>query len=367
MKTPYFASAARSLPSLATLFLFVGGLLAKPAAAQTPLGERATSYEAQKSMVVSTIRYPEARAAALSFIRQRAVRLQKQEETPEQLIAEFALPLGAVPALDSLVASYGYVQENNLNRQNMDPRLLQLRTDMTADSLHLARLREELAARLVVADAARLRDLQAQTDAAEAQLRRQRAELKALNVHGGQAYVTLRLYDEVSFPVANRKVNFVNMPGVEFGYLHLDNPRPGLSATDYRGYAVKYLVTRGKSYINLGIYKPVQPNPEAADSSFINEMALINFGQDFYPRNFGRGKRRYLNLYTGYQIGGFIANRNDESRNEFIVNANLSLGVELIKTKHVLFDVKESYFLPINRNSRNLRGLLFQGAFNFVF
>ena len=370
MKTPLLTPITCGQGSLGSLLSLLGCLiallLATPATAQRTPPEPATLYEAQKSMVVSTIRFPEARAAALGFIRRRSPQLQKQEETPEQLIAEFVLPLAAVPAFDSLAATFGYVQENNLNRQNLDPRLLDLRANVASDSLRLVRVQEQL--KLAAAgDPDNYRAVQGQVDAAVAQLRNRRLELNALTQHGGQAYVTLRLFDEVSFPVANRKVNFVNMPGVEFGYLHLDNPRPGFSAANYRGYAVKYLVTRGKSYFNLGIYKAVQPSTEPGDSLFINELALINFGQDFYPRNFGRGKRRYLNLYTGYQIGGFIANRNNEKKSEFIVNANLSLGLELLKTKHVLLDVKESYFLPIHRESRNLRGLLTQASFNFVF
>jgi len=210
-------------------------------------------------------------------------------------------------------------------------------------------------------------DPRQQADNLEASLRRNRLALNALNNHESQAYVTLRLFDEISFPVANNKVNFVNMPGVEVGLLRLENPRAGLSANAYRGYSIKYLFTRGKSYVNLGIYKPLTANANPRDSAFVNELAVINFGQDFYPRNFGRGRRRYLNLYTCYQIGGFIANRNQESRNEFVFNINPGLGLELIKTKHILLDTKVSYFVPLNRESRNLRGLLVQGAFNFVF
>jgi hypothetical protein len=178
--------------------------------------------------------------------------------------------------------------------------------------------------------------------------------------------VLLRLYDEISFPTANRRVSFVNMPGVEVGYLRVSNPKPGLTATAYQGYSVKYLVTKGKSYFNLGIYKPVNPQAEPADSAFINEMAVINFGQDFYPRNFGRGKRRFFNLYTSYQVGGFIANRQG-AHSQFIPNLNLGMGVELVKTKHILLDIKGSYFVPLHGDSRNMRGVLGQGAFNFVF
>jgi hypothetical protein len=132
----------------------------------------------------------------------------------------------------------------------------------------------------------------------------------------------------------------------------------------YQGYAIKYLFTRGKSYLNLGVYKPQikQEGPE-----FVDELFIINFGQDFYPRNFGRGRRRYLNLYSSYQVGGFIMNRPGDAKNEFIPNLNLGLGVELLKTRHVLIDTKGSYFIPLHQKSRELRGLLGQASFNFVF
>ena len=125
------------------------------------------------------------------------------------------------------------------------------------------------------------------------------------------------------------------------------------------------MFTRGKSYFNLGVYRAIDNN--TADTSLINELFMMNFGQDFYPRNFGRGKRRFLNLYTGYQIGGFISNQNNNKNSVFIPNANLSFGVELIKTKHILVDNKVSYFLPLNELNRNMRGILYQASFNFVF
>jgi hypothetical protein len=38
-----------------------------------------------------------------------------------------------------------------------------------------------------------------------------------------------------------------------------------------------------------------------------------------------------------------------------------------MKTRHVLIDTKASYFVPLNDRSRDLRGVLGQAAFNFVF
>ena len=154
------------------------------------------------------------------------------------------------------------------------------------------------------------------------------------------------------------------MPGTVFGYLHLNNPRLGLTSAAYQGYALKYLVTRGTSYFNPGVYRPVNGN--STDDRLINELLLISFDQDFYPRNFGRGRRRNFNQYTCYQLGGFILNRGGDKGGEFVPNLNLGLGLETLKTRHGLFDAKASYFVPLNDRRRDLRGLLGQAAFNFV-
>lgn len=325
-------------------------------------------YDAQKRLTVSTVKFPEARLAVNAFLRRRAAWVQKQEETPEQLVAEFTIPLPALPALDSLAASLGYVLENNLNTQNLTEQLNTLRDAAGDARLSLVRLEAEQ--RKVQAlprpDTAQVRIYQYRVDNARATLRRAQRQVAALAAHDSLAFVALRVFDEITFPTANRAVNFVNMPGVEAGLLRLENPKAGVTARFYRGYSVKYLFTRGKSYFNVGIYKPIT-KAEAVDSTFISEIFLINFGQDFYPRHFGRGQRKFLNLYTTYQIGGAILNRQGEDDARFIPNANLGIGLELLKTKNILLDTKASYFLPLHHLNRELRGLLLQGALNFVF
>jgi len=338
-------------------------LLSTAVGATAQTTDEPETYETQKRLSVGVTKYAEARAALTSFIRNRAARVQKQEETPEQLTAEFSLPTRELPRLDSLTATLGYVLENNLNARNLAPRLQELRTQEQTEAAQLTRAETRLRdAKLTKEER---EDGQEEVTRREARLQQLRQQQQQLTSHQGQAYVTLRLFDEISFPTGNRRVSFVNMPGVEYGYLRLDNPKVGLTSPAYQGYAIKYLFTRGKSYFNLGVYKPTTTNK--SDSAFVNELFVINFGQDFYPRNFGRGRRRYLNLYTSYQVGGFILNRNDDKKNEFIPNLNLGLGIELLKTRHVLLDTKASYFVPLSSRSRDLRGLLGQASFNFVF
>ena len=91
-------------------------------------------------------------------------------------------------------------------------------------------------------------------------------------------------------------------------------------------------MTHGKGYFNPGLCKPVPPNAEPTAPAFINELAVINFGQDFYPRHFGRGKRRFCNLYISYRVGGFIVDRNDERGSAFIPNFTLGMGMEAVVT-----------------------------------
>ena len=321
------------------------------------------SYEARKHLTVAVTRFADARTALTAFIRRRAVRVQKQEETPEQLTTEFALPTRELPRLDSLTMALGYVVENNLNAYDIVGKGEDLRTNEQSTIATIADFNKQLgAAGLGNDERASLRKEQ---DRANNRLAELRLELAGIANHAGQAYVTLRLYDEVSFPTGNRRISFVNMPGVEYGYLRLDNPKIGLTSSAYQGYALKYLFTRGKSYLNLAVYKPV--GAKVDDANFINELFIINVGQDFYPKNFGRGRRRYLNLYTSYQVGGFILNRNSDKGSEFIPNLNLGLGLELLKTRHILLDTKASYFVPLNDRSRDLRGILGQASFNFVF
>ncbi|WP_426492529.1 hypothetical protein [Hymenobacter sp. 102] len=347
--------------------LLVPGLLVSAVlSVQAQTTDSQDTYETQKRLSVGVTKYAEARAALTGFIRKRAVRVQKQEETPEQLTAEFSLTTTDLPRLDSLVTGLGYVLENNLNTHNLTSRLQELKAEERVEAARLtnsqARMQE---AKLTTEERIALQNEIVQQ---EARLRQLQQRQQLLTSHENQAYVSLRLFDEISFPTGNRRVSFVNMPGVEYAYLRLDNPKVSLTSQGYQGYqgyAIKYLFTRGKSYFNLGVYKPTTTNK--TDSAFVNELFVINFGQDFYPRNFGRGRRRYLNLYTSYQVGGFILNRNDDKKNDFIPNLNLGLGVELVKTRHILLDIKGSYCVPLNSRSRDLRGLLGQASFNFVF
>lgn len=298
------------------------------------------------------------------FIQKEHATVYNTDLNTRRYSCSFQMKVTGMDRLDQLASKMGYVTQNSFNSHNYQERIKNIEMQKSSkkyendilyaqlkDTMIERRNRESIQNKI-------LNNLNAISN----------YEIEAntlrMNASDSMVLVNFTIEDELSTP-SNSRVSFVNMPGIEFGYLVVENPKPGLSAAAYYGPNIKYMFTRGKSYFNLGVYKPTVN--KTSDTSLINELFIINFGQDFYPRNFGRGKRRYLNLYTGYQIGGFITNRNNDKNSVFIANTNVSFGLELLKTKHVLIDNKVSYFLPLNETNRNMRGILYQASFNFVF
>ncbi len=321
------------------------------------------NYNSQKRVTIYATRFEDGKVAMNAFIRQYATRLQRKDETQERFTAEFVLPESRLGSFDSLVAKVGYVMENSLTSQNFQQNIKQLRNNILQEEEEQIRLKELMNQPNYTQE--QKNQFQNRIDNSMANKKRHQQELRNYEENASQAFVTVNLYDEVTYPTGNHKISFVNMPGFEYSLLMTENPKVGVSNDLYQGFLIKYLFTRGKSYLDLGVYKAV--NYDRQDPTLINELFLINFGQDFYPKHFGRGKRKYLNLYTCYQVGGFIVNRNNESVNTFNPNLNLGIGVELFKSKHVLLDNKVTYFLPLNELNRNLRSITYNVSMNFVF
>ena len=277
---------------------------------------------------------------------------------------EFLISNSDLRGLDSLASKMGYVTQNVFNTENYQEKINNLEKRIDGLKYENSIYARQLADSVVTG--VRIEDLKRKISSNLQTIASLEVNINQLQQNAGDQMCNVRftINDEMSTP-NNSRVSFVNMPGIEYGFLKIENPTAGISAKSYQGATIKYMFTRGKSYFNLGVYRAIDNN--TSDTSLINELFMMNFGQDFYPRNFGRGKRRFLNLYTGYQIGGFISNQNNNKNSVFIPNANLSFGVELIKTKHILVDNKVSYFLPLNELNRNMRGILYQASFNFVF
>ncbi len=332
--------------------------------------EKSDLYDTQKRMVVYTARFPESKALLTSFLKQYAVRINKKEETTEYLEVDFTVAPEHLGKLDSLSTLLGWLESNSMTTVDKSARLARTTYDLEDEQIRMDSL--QAAVRKANQSPEALATLEKGIARTEATLRTLRRELRSIGNRDSLALVSIKLHDEISVPTTSGKISFVNMPGVEYGFLFIENPKPGISAKTYQSYAIKYMFTRGKSYFTVGVLKEVNtgvtnPEPEKNDSTRYGEMFAFGFGQDFYPKHFGRGKRKFFNLYTGYQLGLAILTQKDEEDSRAMPTANLSMGLELIKTKHILLDNKVSYFLPLHDLNRNLRGIMYNASFNFVF
>ena len=154
--------------------------------------------------------------------------------------------------------------------------------------------------------------------------------------------------------------SWINMPGIEFSYLITEQPLAGISSHYMTGYSLKYMFNYRKTYASLGLYKSATSQSPLE----INEIYTFALGQDFYSRQLGRGKRKFFNLYTSFNLGVMMASSETTKYNSWF--ANPYLGLEIFKNKHILLDNKVGYFLPFE-NNRNQRGILYNVSFNFVF
>lgn len=183
-------------------------------------------------------------------------------------------------------------------------------------------------------------------------------------VRGNIVTLTIEEPSEPPTTTSKRWVEFTNMPGAEFTYLSIENPKAGLSGEAYAGASVRYLFTKGKSYLILGVLKNLD-QPEG-DTTIYNDVFQYAYGTDFYPRHFGRGQRSYLNLYSGFTLGGLFLS--STAKNEHILQVTPHVGIELYKGKQTLLDVRGGYLLPLDSDlNLNLRGWTVSPSFNFVF
>ena len=281
--------------------------------------------------------------------------------------------------LDSVLRTYGYITESSMNKNNIDEKRKSYQNQIETQEQNIENARYTLKQNsmdtLRTSERIASSNMQLENNIRryEQKIKEYEREIEELNQVKNLMLVNLYIKDEVSTPNGNNQnITWVNMPGVSYSFLQVENPKPGITHEAYAGLNLKYLFTRGKSYIELGVLKPITPltDIELQDSSLTsmkNDFFLVQFGQDFYTRHFGRGRRKYLNLYSGYTIGAIIPNRYDDLPQKASLVSSLNIGLELFKSKHVLIDTKAAYFLPINNENRNTRGVMFTGAFNFVF
>jgi hypothetical protein len=321
---------------------------------------QSSSFKTTLDATVYVLNFPSAKAKARDFIKSSASKVINERESKASFHVEFDIQESSLKNFDSLVASLGYTTKRELKTVNYSEKIAQLKVKRDYLKNKIAAYNEELNRPDIDKDHHYRYWEQVRTF--EEEIFRIDQDIASSTVVNSSILVSLDLMDEITSPTGT-KVSFVNMPGVEYSLLRVENPEKGLSGSLYRGVLLKYMFTKGKSYVTLGAYKDISDNAQN-DSSRIQEMFQFGFGQDFYPKHFGRGNRKIFNLYTGYSLGGFFATSNTRSRTIF--NLNAYFGVEIFKSRHILIDNRVGYFVPLTYN-RNLRGLLYNASFNFVF
>jgi hypothetical protein len=300
-----------------------------------------------------------AKNALIDFTKAKHAMVIYQNESQKELNMKIVLDQSAYLAFDSLLNQLGYVNSKKVNTvsnytkiSELDLELNYLRQKKDSYKELLKKLDEKAENYITLWNELKL---------TEENIFNKEREMLTLNKKGNTYTVTIDLNEEITSP-ENTGVSFVNMPGFEFSYLSIESPKAGVSASDYQGYFLKYLFTKGKSFGIIGVYKNKEIGK--SDATAYSELFMIGFGQDFYSRHLGRGSRKFFNLYSGYTVGGIMATGTTTKKNLLFVSP--TIGLELFKNKYFLLDNKVNYFVPLS-NNRNLRGWSYNLSFNFVF
>jgi len=322
-------------------------------------------YMNEQEYTVYSSDYKEAKIRLENVIHLKSYTLIKQEETKASHYYEFNVPSEDIHLIDSVVSSLGYVSNKQLTSLNNEEKLQAAKIDLAFEE----NKKEEYEKMLFKIDSVKSEKYYQhweKTREIENDIAQTKKRIAQLEKVSPIYRVKINVHNEISNP-SNTRISFVSMPGFQYSCLITENPKPGISSSFYQGPSLKYLFTKGKSYFTLGILKSAQNN--SGDSiTYKTKSELFNFafGQDFYSKRFGRGSRQFLNLYASYQAGVsiFYSPKNTVS----IAFANPGLGVELFKNKNILIDCNAYYYLPLSDDiNRNMRGLLTNLSFNFVF
>jgi hypothetical protein len=308
---------------------------------------------------ISSTNFASARLDLNNYFNSNAIKIINQDETTKSLDVDFSISESQYKSVDELLNKLGYVLSKKVTTINNQNKVKELEHELN----YLKEKKKSYYEMLSKMDEKSenyysfWRDIKA----IEQDIYEKEKEMLLYTQKTNGYLVNLNVEEERTTPEDSR-VSFVNMPGVEYSYLKTESPLKGTSASVYQGYFVKYMFTRGKSYVTAGAYKA--QNIAKGDSLTYSEMFTLAFGQDFYTRHLGRGARKFLNLYSGYTVGGIMATSSSRKSNIFYISP--SIGVELFKNKYMLIDTRVAYFIPFS-NNRNLRGLSYNAAFNFVF
>jgi hypothetical protein len=317
----------------------------------------------------------------VAFISKEAYKTVSLYKTETSLTSNFILHQNKLRTFDSLAYKYGKVTQLNLNSNDLDGKKadMQRYIDNTKTSIKNAEDQLEKIAKGEKptygsgSSSSSERTLQNQLSNYQRTLTNYENSMENYSKYEEYVYVTLTLTDQKkgntsssSYNSRNRsKSSNANMPGIEYGFLWIENPKVDYSAKAYQSYAMKYNLKRNKGFFTVGIFK--NADTKSNDSSIINEMVFLNYGQQLYSQHWNNGNRAFLNPYVAYQAGLFLTNQIETGLNKIKPNVNMSLGLEIYKSKYFLLDNKLSYFMPIDTRNHDLRGMMYNVSVNFVF
>jgi len=311
------------------------------------------------SLKISTLDFQNSKKVVLDFIQKHDIKIVMQKENRTNLNINFISNQTEFEEFEAISNKLGFTMSKDIVSNNNYPQIQEKRKELNylrekneSYSVYRSKIDEN--------DENYSQVWKEQLDIEE-KIFNLDQEISKLNKSGNTFDINLFLMDESTVP-EKTGVSFVNMPGIEYSMLNIDQPVSNVSSSQYNGYILKYLFTRGKSYFTVGAYKAL--NKTAVDSNIYSDLFILGFGQDFYSRYFGKGSNHFLNLYSGYTIGYLMGTGADKSINMFYVSP--SIGLELYKNKYILIDTKATYFVPL-KYTRNLRGYTLNTSFNFAF
>jgi hypothetical protein len=294
-----------------------------------------------------------------SFIISNNIMVTSQNESPLMFTVNFSIEPKLYLAYKEVVKDMGLFTANNVNTIDNTSRVEELKGNIQYYQDQIA-LQNSLMEK-VDPQSEQYKTMWRELKNWETSARGDRNSLNNLTSTEYYYVIDLRVEDETYTPQTS-SVSWVNMPGVEYSYLQVEEPQDTLSSPYYQGVFLKYVFTKGKSFATIGAYKTT--NQLETDTMHYSEMFIFGFGQDFYSRHLGRGSKKFFNLYSGYTLGGMLAS--NDKRRETIAYLAPAIGLEIFKNKYVLIDSKVNYMIPF-KNTRNMRGLAFNVSFNFVF
>ncbi len=340
------------------------------------ISQSSSDFSSSERLTMTAKNFTEVSDKFVAFISKEAFKTISVYKTETSLTSNFVLHNNKLRTFDSLAYKLGTVTQLNLNSNDLDRKKADTKRYIESTKISIKSTEEQLekimnGEKPYGYNSSTERTLQSQLANYQRTLTGYENTMESYSKYEDYVYITLTLTDQRvsttsnNYNRNNRITNNANMPGIEYGFLWIENPKENYSSKGYQSFAAKYNLKKAKGSFTVGILK--NADAESNDSAVINEMLFINYGQKLYSQHWQKGNREFLNPYLGYQAGLFFTNRTESGLNQIKPNVNLALGLEIFKSQFILLDNKISYFLPIDTRNRDLRGLMYNVSFNFVF